>query len=236
LADTAAVGVERAKPYRAIVATVIAGWEMGTVQAFLTEHSPRARRGYYSGWVLSSIGFAVLLGAASGTFVTAVLDSASLTSWGWRVPFLLGLLIGPFGFYFRSRMEETLVYEKAAHSDTDSPLRESVTMHAHETFSCFAMVMLNAWQQADISKNVVYRGDLSTALAAISAQCLVMPSVTDMYFSAREITDEARAIPHADIWPIDTILGYRVNNTIQNPTDVLNVETHLRSLLGNKSN
>ncbi|MFL9911328.1 MFS transporter [Paraburkholderia sp. RL17-337-BIB-A] len=119
-----------------------AGGEMGTAAAFLTEHAPEGRRAYYSSWVLSSIGFAVLLGAAAGTFVTTVLDPASVRSWGWRLPFLLGLLIGPVGFYFRSRITETPVYENTTHRVAASPLRESITTHARDTFGCFAMVML----------------------------------------------------------------------------------------------
>jgi MHS family proline/betaine transporter-like MFS transporter len=119
-----------------------AGGEMGTAAAFLTEHSPASRKAYYSSWILSSIGFAVLLGAAAGTFVTTALDPAAVKNWGFRLPFLIGALIGPVGMYFRSRIDETPVYEDASQRVVVSPLRESVTTHARDTFGAFAMVML----------------------------------------------------------------------------------------------
>jgi MHS family proline/betaine transporter-like MFS transporter len=82
-----------------------AGGEMGSATAFLTEYAPPDKRAYYSSWIQSSIGFAVLLGAAVGTFVTARLSADALHSWGWRMPFLIGILIGPVGYFIRSRME-----------------------------------------------------------------------------------------------------------------------------------
>jgi MHS family proline/betaine transporter-like MFS transporter len=51
-----------------------AGGEMGTATAFLTEYAPAGKRAFYSSWIQSSIGFAVLLGAAVGTFVTSSLS------------------------------------------------------------------------------------------------------------------------------------------------------------------
>jgi MHS family proline/betaine transporter-like MFS transporter len=119
-----------------------AGGEMGTATAFLTEHAPASRKAYYSSWILSSIGFSVLLGAASGTFVTMALDPASVKSWGFRLPFLIGALIGPVGMYFRSRIDETPVYQDASQRAAVSPLRESITTHARDTFGACAMVML----------------------------------------------------------------------------------------------
>lgn len=119
-----------------------AGGEMGTAAAFLTEYAPEDQRSYYSSWILSSIGFSVLLGAAAGTFVTTVLSAAALESWGWRVPFLLGALIGPVGFYFRSRLGETPVYASDEHERPHTPLRDVFAQHSKETLASFAMVIL----------------------------------------------------------------------------------------------
>lgn len=117
-----------------------AGGEMGGATAFLTEYAPADQRAYYSSWIQASIGFAVLLGAAVGTFVTTELDHAALESWGWRVPFLLGMLIGPIGFYIRSRMDETPAFRDAEKSD--APLRDVFARYPRETFASFSMVIL----------------------------------------------------------------------------------------------
>jgi homoserine O-acetyltransferase len=93
------------------------------------------------------------------------------------------------------------------------------------------IAMLDAWQHADISHDPRYVGELDRALAAIRARCLVMPSTTDMYFSAAEIVNEAKQIHDARIHPIETVWGHRVNHPRQNPEDARVVEMHLRRLL-----
>jgi MHS family proline/betaine transporter-like MFS transporter len=52
-------------------------------------------------------GLAALLGALAGALVTRQLSAAQLDAWGWRLPFLVGLLIGPVGLYIRRHLDET---------------------------------------------------------------------------------------------------------------------------------
>ncbi|NQE50548.1 MFS transporter [Herbaspirillum rubrisubalbicans] len=118
-----------------------AGGEMGSATAFLTEYAPERERAYYSSWIQASIGVAVLLGAAVGTFVTSSLDAQALAHWGWRLPFLLGIVIGPVGYYIRNHLEETSTFldEK---DRTDSPLKEVMRNFPRETSASFSMVIL----------------------------------------------------------------------------------------------
>ncbi|WP_322093218.1 MFS transporter [Paraburkholderia bannensis] len=120
-----------------------AGGEMGGATAFLTEYAPPGQRAWYSSWIQSSIGFAVLLGAATGTFVTTVLSPEALHSWGWRVPFLLGILVGPVGYFIRSQMDETPAFSAVeAQARENSPLKEVLSAFPRETFASFSMVIL----------------------------------------------------------------------------------------------
>lgn len=118
-----------------------AGGEMGSATAFLTEYAPAKERAYYSSWIQASIGLAVLLGAAVGTFVTSSLDAQSLASWGWRLPFLLGIVIGPVGYYIRHHLDETPAFQDSAQK-TDSPLKEVFRQFLRETAASFSMVIL----------------------------------------------------------------------------------------------
>ncbi|SAL32499.1 MFS transporter [Caballeronia humi] len=136
-----------AAPLLIVVARLLqgfsAGGEMGGATAFLTEYAPPEKRAYYSSWIQASIGFAVLLGAAVGTFVTSSLDTESLNRWGWRLPFLLGILIGPVGYYIRSRMDETPAYSAVSEeAKAKSPLKEVLADFPRETFASFSMVIL----------------------------------------------------------------------------------------------
>ncbi|MBO4121664.1 MFS transporter [Cupriavidus gilardii] len=118
-----------------------AGGEMGGATAFLTEYAPVRQRAFYSSWIQASIGVAVLLGAAVGTFVTSALSPEALNSWGWRLPFLLGIVIGPVGYYIRHHLDETPTFRDNAER-SDSPLREIVQTYPRETTASFSMVIL----------------------------------------------------------------------------------------------
>ncbi|MGY2489060.1 MFS transporter [Cupriavidus sp. CP313] len=118
-----------------------AGGEMGGATAFLTEYAPARQRAYYSSWIQASIGMAVLLGAAVGTFVTSSLSTEALNSWGWRLPFLLGIVIGPVGYYIRHHLDETPTFRDNAER-ADSPLKEIVQTYPRETLASFSMVIL----------------------------------------------------------------------------------------------
>jgi MHS family proline/betaine transporter-like MFS transporter len=84
------------------------GGEIGASTAMLMESGSFGSRGFRIGWQGASQGFAALLGALSGAVLYASLSQAALESWGWRLPFLFGLLIAPVGLYIRAHLDETL--------------------------------------------------------------------------------------------------------------------------------
>jgi MHS family proline/betaine transporter-like MFS transporter len=90
-----------------------AGGESGTATVFLAEHAPEGRRGFTASWQQAGQAAALLLGSLMGAVLTAALPTADLESWGWRIPFLLGLLIGPVGFYLRYRTTESREFTEA---------------------------------------------------------------------------------------------------------------------------
>lgn len=90
-----------------------AGGEFGSATAFLVEHAPN-RRGFMASWQFASQGFSTLLASAFGTVLTATLSEAQMESWGWRIPFLFGLLIGPVGYYIRRYVDEAGEFVEAA--------------------------------------------------------------------------------------------------------------------------
>ncbi|QRX83927.1 MFS transporter [Glaciimonas sp. PAMC28666] len=101
-----------------------AGGEFGSSTAFLVEHAPH-RRGFFSSWQVASQGLSILLAAAFGAVLSSQLSTEQLEGWGWRLPFLFGLLIGPAGYYIRRNLEESP--EFAAASATSTPLSDIMT-------------------------------------------------------------------------------------------------------------
>jgi MHS family proline/betaine transporter-like MFS transporter len=98
-----------------------AGGEFGSSTAFMTEHGA-ARKGFLGSWQFSSQGISVTLAALSGFVLTGLLSQEQMSAWGWRVPFVFGLLIGPVGFYIRRYVDETP--EFVASERTRTPVRE----------------------------------------------------------------------------------------------------------------
>ncbi|MGH8780966.1 MFS transporter [Paraburkholderia sp.] len=99
-----------AAPVLVLLARLVQGFavggEFGSATAFMVEHSA-TRRGYYASWQFASQGLAAITAAAFGSLLTAWMPPEQLSSWGWRVPFVFGLLVGPVGYYIRSHLDET---------------------------------------------------------------------------------------------------------------------------------
>jgi len=106
----ASIGI--AAPIIVIVCRLIQGLalggEVGPASVFLLEIAPADQRGFYSSWQLASQGLSSVLSGATGTVLALILTEQQMASWGWRVPFLLCLLLIPVAFYLRSAMPETL--------------------------------------------------------------------------------------------------------------------------------
>jgi homoserine O-acetyltransferase/O-succinyltransferase len=93
------------------------------------------------------------------------------------------------------------------------------------------LAMLWTWQHADISANELYGGDLKKALGAITADALVMPSETDLYFTVEDNRREVAQMPRAELRPIPSIWGHRAGNPAQNPADAKFLDDAVRELL-----
>lgn len=84
------------------------GGEVGPASAFLIEAAPQKQRGLYASWQLASQGGAACVAGVVGMAMNALLAPADMAAWGWRVPFLVGLLLVPLAIYLRRAMPETL--------------------------------------------------------------------------------------------------------------------------------
>ena len=101
------------------------GGEVGAATSMLMESGGIRGRGFRVSWQLASQGIAAVLGALTGAALYAALPQASLESWGWRLPFLFGLLIAPVGLYIRANLEET----HQARSHESSPMGQLLREH-----------------------------------------------------------------------------------------------------------
>ena len=116
-----------------------AGGEFGSATVFLAEQKPD-QRGFYSSWQFASQGLTTILATGVGATLTSLLTQPQIDSWGWRLPFLLGLLIGPVAYYIRRYAEETIEFQNA--KTTTTPLREALTDNKARLLTALGTVVL----------------------------------------------------------------------------------------------
>ncbi len=90
-----------------------AGGEFGSATAYLIEHASPRQRGFIASLQFASQGLATVLASLFGYVLTKNLSEEALLDWGWRVPFLFGLLIGPVGFYIRRHCDESPAFQRS---------------------------------------------------------------------------------------------------------------------------
>ena len=129
-----------------LVQGLSSGGEWGGAAAYLVEFAPARQRGYIASWQQASVGCGFLLGALSAALLTTILPQDALTAWGWRLPFLAGIVLGGVGAYMRLRLDDTPKYVELEHHHkvTATPLREAFTTYRKQTLLAFGLTLHNA--------------------------------------------------------------------------------------------
>ena len=91
-----------------------AGGEWGGSTSFIVEWAPGGRRGLFGSFQQTSVVGGLLLGSGFAALLNTVMEPATMDDWGWRVPFLVGGLLGPVGIYMRRTIDETPAYVRVA--------------------------------------------------------------------------------------------------------------------------
>jgi MHS family citrate/tricarballylate:H+ symporter-like MFS transporter len=84
-----------------------AGVELGGVSVYLSEIATPGNRGFYTSFQSASQQVAIFVAAIIGFVLSEIVSPATVTAWGWRIPFFIGCLIIPFIFVLRRTLEET---------------------------------------------------------------------------------------------------------------------------------
>ncbi|WP_432486744.1 MFS transporter [Kineococcus sp. SYSU DK018] len=101
-----------------------AGGEVGTAMPFLAETAPDRRRGLWSSAHGIATGLSLLLVAGLAAVLVNVLDDDQMTTWGWRIGFLLSAALGAVALLIRRDVAETAAFDaSAAAATTSSPIR-----------------------------------------------------------------------------------------------------------------
>jgi MHS family alpha-ketoglutarate permease-like MFS transporter len=121
------------------------GGEVSNASAYLAEIAPPSRRGRYSAFFYISTGTALLAASLMGVLLTNVLTEDQLSSYGWRIAFAIGGLLGFVGMWLRRSLVETEQFEENAAKAraTKNPLWLTVTQHPRAVLQLCAFTMLS---------------------------------------------------------------------------------------------
>ena len=111
---------------------ISAGSEQQSAITFMVEHAPPNRRGLFGSFTNMASGLATLAATGSAAIVTTVFDAETLANWGWRIPFLVGGILGLVGLFLRANADETPEFEASSIVDKKSaPARLLALLSEH---------------------------------------------------------------------------------------------------------
>lgn len=125
-------------PLLLVVARMVQGFavggEFGGATAFMVEYAPEGKRGLYGSWQFVTQGAAFIVSLLLSAGLTAAVSEEALSSWAWRVPFLVALPLGLIGLYMRLRLEDTPAFRAVQehHEVERAPLKESLRAHGKD--------------------------------------------------------------------------------------------------------
>ncbi len=131
-------------PIAVLIARLLQGFavagEFGSATAFLVEHTTD-RKGFFASFQWFGQGLAAVLASFFGVVLFTWLTTEQLDSWGWRVPFFFGLLIGPIGLYIRKHVGETPEFREQG--PAKAPVRQMFAEHWDRLLMCIGIVILS---------------------------------------------------------------------------------------------
>lgn len=115
------------------------GGEYGGAATYVAEHAPAGRRGFFTSWIQTTATLGLFLSLGVIVLTKNSIGATAFADWGWRIPFLLSILLVVVSIYIRMKMHESPMFSKLKSEGKISvnPLKESFSHKAN-----FKMVLL----------------------------------------------------------------------------------------------
>ncbi len=103
------------------------GGEYGGAATYVAEHAPHGRRGYFTSWIQTTATLGLFLSLIVIVTVQSILGNEAFAAWGWRVPFLLSVVLLGVSVWIRVKMNESPAFQKmkAEGKGSKAPLTEA---------------------------------------------------------------------------------------------------------------
>ncbi len=124
------------------------GGEYGGAATYVAEHAPNHRRGYDTSWIQTTATLGLFLALAVIYLCRSNMDAATFSSWGWRVPFWVSVILLVFSVYIRLKLQESPVFQKmqSEGKGSKSPLTDSFLRYPNNKYVLLALLGATAGQ------------------------------------------------------------------------------------------
>jgi len=145
------------------------GGEYGGAATYVAEHAPKGKRGFFTSWIQTTATLGLFLSLGVIVLVKNLMGATAFADWGWRIPFLLSILLVGVSIYIRLKMHESPLFTKLKTEGNVSknPLKESFRHKGN-----FKMVLL-ALFGATMGQGVIWYTGQFYAQSFIENTCKV---------------------------------------------------------------
>ena len=126
------------------------GGEYGGAATYVAEHSPQGRRGFYTSWIQTTATVGLFLSLLVILALRLSLTPEQFSAWGWRVPFLVSILLLAVSIWIRLQLQESPAFQrmKAEGKGSKTPLREAFGVWKNAKIALIALFGGTAGQAA----------------------------------------------------------------------------------------
>ncbi len=124
------------------------GGEYGGAAVYVAEHAPHGRRGFYTSWIQTTATLGLLLSLLVILFVRVQVGEKDFAEWGWRIPFIVSVLLLAISVWIRLQMNESPAFQKmkAEGKGSKAPLSEAFGQWKNAKWALLALLGLVAGQ------------------------------------------------------------------------------------------
>ena len=124
------------------------GGEYGGAATYVAEHTTGDRRGYATSWIQTTATVGFFLSLVVILLCRSNMSAKAFSDWGWRIPFLISLILLAFSLYIRLRLNESPVFQKmkAEGKGSKSPLKDSFFKYPNNKYVLLALLGATAGQ------------------------------------------------------------------------------------------
>jgi MFS family permease len=118
------------------------GGEYGGAATYVAEHAPPAERGYATSWIQTTATVGLALALVIIIACRELMEPKAFSEWGWRIPFLVSVILLMFSVYIRLRLNESPIFQKMKEEGKGSraPLTESFLHYPNNKYVLLALL------------------------------------------------------------------------------------------------